>query len=36
MDIYDWFETDEFKSLPLKKRLWIRLKVAFFDTISTF
>lgn len=26
----DIFETKEFKELPWKQRLWIRIKVAFF------
>ena len=34
MDAYEYFNTKEFKSLPLKKRIWIRLQVAFFDLIS--
>ncbi len=32
----DFFRTEEFKSLPLLKRIGIRLKVAFFMTISSF
>jgi hypothetical protein len=32
----DYFLTEEFKSLPLLKRIGIRLKVAFFMTISNF
>ena len=34
MDAHEYFKTKEFKSLPLKKRIWIRLQVAFFDLIS--
>jgi hypothetical protein len=34
MDVYEWFKTDEFKNLPYMKRVWIRFKVAFFETIS--
>lgn len=30
----DIFKTDEFKSLPICKRIFIRLKVAFWKTIS--
>ena len=30
----DIFETEEFKSLNLKQRLWIRIKVAFFGLIE--
>jgi len=30
----DIFLTEEFKSLPFLKRVWIRLKVAFFVTIT--
>lgn len=29
MELEDIFNTEEFKSLPLHKRLWIRIKVAF-------
>jgi len=30
----DIFKTEEFKSLTWKKRLWIRIKVAFFGLIE--
>ena len=30
----DIFETKEFKQLPWKKRLWIRIKVAFFGMLE--
>jgi len=30
----DLFQTKEFKELPLCKRLWIRLVIAFHATIS--
>jgi hypothetical protein len=30
----DIFETEEFKSLGWKQRLWIRIKVAFFGLIE--
>jgi len=32
----DIFELEEFKKLPFLKRVWIRLKVAFFITISMY
>lgn len=35
-EVEDIFLTDEFKSLPWQKRLWLRLKVAFFVTITMF
>ena len=28
------FDTKEFKALPWLKRFWIRLQIAFFETIS--
>jgi hypothetical protein len=28
------FNTEEFKELPWKSRVWIRIKVAFIQTIS--
>ena len=34
MDAYEYFQTREFKSLTLRKRIWIRIQVAFFDLIS--
>jgi hypothetical protein len=30
----DIFELEEFKKLPFWRRVWIRLKVAFFISIS--
>ena len=33
-EMIDIFETKEFKALSWRKRIWIRLKVAFFETIS--
>jgi len=33
-EIEDIFLTKEFKSLTWSKRLWIRIKVAFFVTIN--
>lgn len=32
--IEDVFNTEEFKALPFKKRVWMRLKIAFFQTIQ--
>jgi hypothetical protein len=34
MDAYEYFKTKEFKSLGLPKRIWLRLQVAFFETIQ--
>jgi len=34
MNAYEYFQTKEFKSLTLRKRIWIRIQVAFFDLIS--
>lgn len=34
MELEDIFNTEEFKSLPLHKRLWIRIKVAFIGFIQ--
>jgi hypothetical protein len=34
MELEDIFKTTEFKSLPKLKRFWIRLKIAFIQTIS--
>ena len=28
------FESEEFKSLSFRERLWIRIKIAFFETIT--
>jgi hypothetical protein len=33
-ELEDIFRTEEFKSLPMMQRLWIRLKIAFIQTIS--
>jgi len=33
-ELEDIFLTKEFKSLPWKKRIIIRLKIAFFQTIN--
>jgi hypothetical protein len=30
----DIFDSKDFKELPLSKRIWIRLKIAFFETIT--
>ena len=35
-DLDDIFKTDEFKLLPWRKRFWIRLKVAFLQTLTMF
>jgi len=32
--IEDIFNTPEFKALPKKQRIWIRIKVAFFATLG--
>jgi len=34
MDAHEYFKTKEFKSLSLTKRLWLRVQVAFFETIQ--
>jgi len=34
MELEDIFKSKEFKSLPLRKRLWIRIKVAFIGTLE--
>mgnify|MGYP001093673001 FL=1 len=34
MELEDIFNTNEFKSLPLRKRIWIRIKVAFFGFLE--
>ena len=34
IELEDYYKTDEFKSLPRLKRILIRLKIAFFQTIS--
>lgn len=36
MEPEDYFQTDSFKNLNWKKRLLIRLKVAFFETLKMF
>jgi len=33
-ELEDIFNTNEFKSLPFWNRVWIRIKVAFIQTIS--
>jgi len=33
-ELEDIFLTDEFKSLPMMQRLWIRIKIALIQTIS--
>lgn len=33
MELEDIFLTEEFKALPWKKRAWIRIKVAFIQTL---
>ncbi len=33
-ELEDIFRTEEFKSLPMMQRLWIRIKIAFIQTIS--
>lgn len=33
-ELEDIFDTEEFKNLPRSKRIWIRLKVAFFQTLT--
>jgi len=35
-ELEDLFLTEEFKSLPWSKRLWVRIRVAFIATITTF
>jgi hypothetical protein len=35
-ELEDIFETKEFKALPWKQRLWLRIKVAFIQSISYF
>ncbi len=34
MDAHKFFKTEEFKSLSWPKRIWLRLQVAFFETIQ--
>jgi hypothetical protein len=34
MDAHEFFKTEEFKSLGWPKRIWLRLQVAFFETIQ--
>jgi len=34
MELEDIFLTKEFKALPWKKRLWIRIKVAIIGTLT--
>ncbi len=33
MELEDMFNTEEFKSLSWKSRVWIRIKVAFIQTL---
>ena len=33
-EMVDIFQTKEFKNLSRFQRIWIRLKIAFFETIS--
>jgi len=33
-ELEDIFKTEEFKTLPWKNRLWIRIKVAFFGMLE--
>lgn len=35
-NLEDIFQTAEFKALPWKSRVWLRLKIAFFQTIKMF
>ena len=30
----DIFNSEDFKSLPFRQRVWIRIKIAFFETIN--
>jgi hypothetical protein len=32
-DLEDLFNTEEFKALPWKSRVWLRMKVAFIQTL---
>jgi len=34
--MYDFFKTDEFLTLPIYKRIYIRFKIAFFETLKMF
>ena len=34
MELEDIFTTKEFKTLPIMKRIWIRMKVAFIQMTS--
>lgn len=34
MEIEDYYKTDEFKSLSRLKRIWIRMKFSFIETMS--
>jgi len=36
MELEDIFLTKEFKELPWRKRAWIRLQVAFIQSIKMF
>jgi len=33
-ELEDIFRTEEFKSVPVMQRLWIRIKIALIQTIS--
>lgn len=33
-ELEDIFSTEEFKKLPWKKRAWIRIQIAFIQTIK--
>ena len=35
-ELEDIFKTEEFKALSFWKRVWVRIKVAFIYTITTF
>lgn len=35
-ELEDIFKTEEFKSLPWKHRVWLRIKVAFIQSISYY
>lgn len=34
--MYDFFNTEEFLKLPTYKRIYIRFKIAFFETLTMF
>jgi hypothetical protein len=35
-ELEDIYKTEEFKSLSWRQRLWIRIKVAFIQTITLY